>query len=169
MGYRPPSDVDPVVKALIKHKARRLVGRHGFSRSDREDLEQELALQVHLAKAKYDPKRGTPATFYKTVLSNKIKSIVSAAKAQKRDHRRNRPLRDLDDVIWHPDAIPPLQRRLDVDAALDSLPPDVRRIATLFVDDGVVGVERNTGLTRGKVRSARSRMARHFAAQGLKE
>src|SRR6266581_2571066 len=94
-----PSYIDPAARALIRHKVSRLIGRHGFTASDREDLEQELALQAHIAAAKYDPTRGSPTAFYATVLTNKVKSVVAAAKAQKRDHRLRRPLCDLADIV----------------------------------------------------------------------
>ena len=169
MDYLPPQDITSEARALIKRKVRCLLGKYGFTASDEEDLEQELALQLYIASAKYDAARGSPVTFYSAVLANKVKSIASAAKAQKRDHRRRRPLWDLDDVVQQPDAVPHLLVKLDVEDTFESLAPDLRPIATLFMDETAAGVIRATKMSRGRVRSARSRIARCFDGKGLNE
>lgn len=40
---------------LIRKKARQLVGRYGFAELDIKDLEQELAIDLHLRLLKFDP------------------------------------------------------------------------------------------------------------------
>jgi hypothetical protein len=61
MPYRPPTDIDPIARALIRYKKAALLGRYGFTLADGDDVEQELAMQAHLAAPKYDPARGAPA------------------------------------------------------------------------------------------------------------
>lgn len=72
----------------IKHKARQLVGRTGFSESDRADLEQELMLDLLGRLPNYDAARSQITTFISRVVENKLRSICEARFRQKRDPRR---------------------------------------------------------------------------------
>ncbi len=49
--------IDPYAIRLIKYKARTLVGKAGFTASDREDLEQELILDLLHRLPRYDRNR----------------------------------------------------------------------------------------------------------------
>ena len=56
-GHPKLLDIDPVARALIQHKVRRLVGRCGYGISDQEDLEQDLALHAHRIARHFNPER----------------------------------------------------------------------------------------------------------------
>jgi hypothetical protein len=58
---------------------------------------------------------------------------------------------------------PDLGLPLDVADALAALAPGDRRVAWLLSDDTVAGVARQTGMSRGRVRGARTRIARRLA------
>ena len=47
--------IDPYAAGLIRFKARQLVGQAGFTASDRNDLEQDLILDLLRRLPKYDP------------------------------------------------------------------------------------------------------------------
>lgn len=160
MGYRPPADIDPVARALIGHKARKLARSSGFTRSDADDIEQELALQAHQASGRFDPRRGNATTFYDAVLANKVRSIVDRARAAKRDRRRERPL---DEAAPEPARSSRIDLKLDVDDALAALPPADRAMSAHFVSDSLAGAARAARVTRQQARSARARIARHLA------
>jgi DNA-directed RNA polymerase specialized sigma24 family protein len=161
--YFPPQDVDPAARALIKHKAKKLVGSYGFTHSDREDLEQELALKAFLASTKFDPARGTAKSFYNRVLTNRANSLARHATSQKRDRRREAPLEG--EYIDAPTDDADL--RLDVQDALAPLSDADKSIAGLLATDGVAAVADLTGLTRAQVRGARRRIARALAEKDL--
>ena len=63
---------------LIKHKAWSLIGTIGFTWSDRDDLEQELVLDILRRLPRFDPERAQLMTFVVRVLDNKIASIIEA-------------------------------------------------------------------------------------------
>jgi len=64
MGYENRyQGIDDYAVQLIKYKARQLVGRVGFTESDREDLEQEMVLDLLRRLPKFDPKRAGRNTF----------------------------------------------------------------------------------------------------------
>jgi DNA-directed RNA polymerase specialized sigma24 family protein len=161
--YLPPADVDPAVRALIRHKADKLVGNYGFTRSDREDLKQELALQAFLAGARFDPSRGAPTSFYNRVLANKANSLARHATRMKRDRRNDVSVDEA--LLLAPDQRHDL--RVDVADALDALADEDRAVAGLLATNRVAIVARQTGTTRGKVRSAKARIARALAAKDL--
>jgi len=167
MGYAPPSDIDPAARALIRHKVQRLLGQSGFTRTDQDDLTQELALAAHRAKSQFDATRGNATTFYDSVLVNKVRSIVGHARAKKRDHRCERHLRNLDGFVWRADTTPYLQMKLDVNAALATLPSGLRALGMRFMQYTPAEVSRKSGMTRGKLRQAARQIAEHFETAGV--
>jgi len=76
----------------IRVAARDLVGRHGYTRSDLDDIVQDLALHVLERLGEYDPGRGAWSTFLKRVLRNKISHLIEYRTFQKRDYRKCIPL-----------------------------------------------------------------------------
>jgi len=74
---------------LVRSKARQLVGRYGFTASDREDIEQELMLDLLQRLPRFDPSRAKRKTFINRVVDNAVASLVKRQKAEKRDYRRN--------------------------------------------------------------------------------
>jgi DNA-directed RNA polymerase specialized sigma24 family protein len=160
------SDIDPVARALIRRKVPRLVGRFGFTRDDADDLAQELALHAHLASRRFDPARSAGFRFYDRVLTNKVRSLIAAARCQKRDRRRERSFDD-HRVILDWDVADRLALAVDVADALEPLAPADREVANLLVTDGVAEVARWTGRARGTVRGAKARIARALAEKDL--
>jgi hypothetical protein len=163
MGYVPPDDIDPAARALIKHKVRRLVGHYGYTRSDADDLAQELALKAHLAAAKYDPARGALTTFYDRVLENRVRSLAEHATCQRRDRRRERPLDGA--APSAPD--PRHDLCLDVRDALAALSEEDRFLARMLQSHDRSRVFRESGMTRGKARAAKVRIAQALATKDL--
>jgi len=72
--------------------AQTLVGRYGYTRSDLEDITQDLALHVLERLGEYDPGRGAWSTFLKRVMRNKIVHLIEYRTYQKRDFRKTVPL-----------------------------------------------------------------------------
>ena len=167
MGYSPPTDIDPQVRRLIRHKARRLVGCCGLSRFDRQDLEQELALHAISKQSHFNPTRGTTKAFYEQLLRRKAASIVRDATASKRDRHRIDQTFDVAKLPARDAADAGMQ--LDVRLALAGLPPELGAIATLFITYREAEVVRRTGLGRQRVRAIKQRIAGRLRAAGLSE
>jgi RNA polymerase sigma-70 factor (ECF subfamily) len=64
--------------------------RNGEPVSDREDLEQELILDLLHRLPKFDPDRARRNTFIASVVEHKVATIIEARKAGMRDYRRCR-------------------------------------------------------------------------------
>jgi hypothetical protein len=161
MGYEPPEDIDPAARALIKHKVRRLIGNYGYTRSDADDLAQELALKAHLAAPKYDPARGAPTTFYDRVLENRVRSLAEHATCQRRDRRRQQSLDGVAPTA--PDSRHDLC--LDIRDALAGLSEEDRSLALILSSHDRSRAIRESGMTRGKARAAKVRIAQALATK----
>ncbi|MFM2007984.1 MAG: hypothetical protein RLZZ09_3639, partial [Pseudomonadota bacterium] len=57
------ADFDCYADKLIRHKARQLVGKAGFTEDDRPDIEQELALDLLQRLRHYDAEKAKRSTF----------------------------------------------------------------------------------------------------------
>ncbi|HOD81753.1 MAG: Sigma-70 region 2 [Planctomycetes bacterium ADurb.Bin126] len=66
----------PYVRKLLSLKARQLCRKRGFSRCDREDLEQELTVRVLRQASKFDPSRSSARTFIDRVVRSAAAMIV---------------------------------------------------------------------------------------------
>jgi RNA polymerase sigma-70 factor (ECF subfamily) len=161
------ADIDPIARALIRRKVPRLVGRFGFTRSDADDLAQELALHAHVAGLRFDPARSGGYRYFDRVLANKVRSIVAGATARKRDRRREQLLYGGDPAVRALHPSDQIDLAMDVRDALAPLAPADRAVAELLVTDTVAGVARHTDATRWTVRGAKARIARALVAKQL--
>ena len=84
--------IDQFTARLIRRKAHQLVGRAGFTRSDREDIEQELRLKILKHFSSYDPQQGHRHAFVTAVVERHAANLLRNKQAEKRDHRRVRSL-----------------------------------------------------------------------------
>jgi len=79
--------IDPIIKQLIRSKARRLSRRRSFACFDSEDIEQELV--IHLLKARTTFQTGRDwHRFAFTVVRNAVAKLVRDSQAQKRSRHR---------------------------------------------------------------------------------
>lgn len=68
------------IKKLVKEHSLRLLKTGLFQENQREDLEQELLLVLWRESVHYNGKRGSFATFAKTVLKHRSKNIIDKEK-----------------------------------------------------------------------------------------
>lgn len=81
-----PSD-DRFTRGLIRRKVRQLMGRTGFTREDREDLEQELLARVLQSLPKFNPDKAHLNPFLTTVVERYVANLLRNRRAAKRDHQ----------------------------------------------------------------------------------
>jgi RNA polymerase sigma-70 factor, ECF subfamily len=175
-------------KSLIRFKARQLTRNAGYARSDREDLEQELVLQL-LSKAHlYDASRASADTFADRVITSAIAMILRDRRRQKRaagltakSLERTRAGQEhgsvaLRDVIVGED----LRRRgalgddatgrdafCDVNDVLASLPAEVQGVCRRLADGNAASMAREMGISRRQLRNVVGMIRRRFEAAGL--
>ncbi|GIW85376.1 MAG TPA: sigma-70 family RNA polymerase sigma factor [Dehalococcoidia bacterium] len=186
-----PKQLDAFAARLIRRKARQLVGRAGFTRSDRDDIEQELALKLLKQLSAFDPGEAHWHVFVTTVVERYAASLLRDKRAEKRDHRRatslhvlietgdNGPV-ELAETVGRREQDARLGRdpRSDEERAqlagdvadvLADLPADLRDVAERLKHDSVSQVARDLGLPRTTLLRRMEHVRRAFEGAGLRD
>jgi RNA polymerase sigma-70 factor (ECF subfamily) len=74
---------------LISFKARQLIGQYGFTEADRDDIEQNLTVDLLQRQPKFNPSRASLHTFIDRIVNHAVASLVERQSAACRDYRRN--------------------------------------------------------------------------------
>ncbi|MBK8915019.1 MAG: sigma-70 family RNA polymerase sigma factor [Phycisphaerales bacterium] len=175
MGTSKKITLDEYATTLIRLKARQLIGQYGFSRSDREDLEQELTLNLLIRLSRFDPSKGQPATFVRMVVDRRVASLIRERKSLSRDYRRARHLLDeISDEIGDGSLTEPAvddqherDLAMDMAEALDTLSDVQRSIAESLRDAPLTEVARKHHCSREAMRRHAEQVRRHLARRGL--
>ena len=192
MGPAPARDavLTAYAKSLIKFKARQLSQKPGFSRSDQEDVAQDLTAYLLARAHLFDPNRASVNTFANRVIKSAIAMMLRDRRRQKRAAgfaaqsleqtyvRQDQGIASLRDVLRPSD----LGRRtgtgdeehraktvLAVIEAVRSLPPDLQDLCRRLIDGTAASAARELGISRRQVRNAIERLRRHFEAAGLED
>jgi len=190
-----PSARDAVLTAyaqsLIKFKARQLSRKPGFSRSDEEDVAQELTVHLLAQAHQFDAKRASASTFAERVISTKIAMLLRSRRRQKRaagftaqsleqtHARSNEYLESLRNLLTEEDHHRRLgtvisdQARADTLAAVveavRSLPMADQDICRRLIEGSAASVARDLGISRRRLRKDIEPIRRHFESRGLKD
>lgn len=180
----------PFTASLIKRKAAQLCRRTDFSRSDSEDLQQEMALYL-LEKARlFDAERGNLEAFVTTAINSWVAMhLRHRAREKRRDGFRAVSLEatmiehdgeadTLGSVVSEADlrrrtrgsGASPLDMvnlRDEARAVLAALAPDERALLAVVADHGPAGAARRLDLSRRKVEGALARMRARFEDKEL--
>jgi RNA polymerase sigma-70 factor (ECF subfamily) len=157
----------------IRRKARQLVGRAGFAEDDREDIEQDLTVDLLHRLPKFDPLRASLHTFVARVVEHGAARLIERQQAPMRDWRRctsslNDPVSDDEDndaergefidqdtyarSLGRP-AMPQADQallRIGLERLVASLPPELRDLCARLADgQNVTEISRDTGVSRG--------------------
>ncbi|HUT37159.1 MAG TPA: hypothetical protein VNE39_27000 [Planctomycetota bacterium] len=187
---RQPEAFDPRTMQLIRRTARQLARQPGFADAGREDMEQELALELLLRRGDHDPERGTWAAFARGVIRHRAIAILRQRDAEKRG-AGSRGL-SLDDEVWSeggerlqrgdtlgaadgerrlgtksPSTLQRCACRMDVEAVLARLPEHLRRLCELLKVMPVAAAARHAGITRDALRRDLCRMRDLFVTSGV--
>lgn len=185
-----PTPFDAFVSRLIRRKSRQLVGRAGFTPSDRPDIEQELARKLLAQTALFDAQQGHWYVFVTTVVERHAASILRNKRAEKRDHRRETSLNTVVDRDDHgPVLLGDLIGQREYDArrgrftrdegeqtelafdlanVLATLPADVRDLAERLMHASASEIARETDVPRTTLQRRMERIRRAFEDAGLR-
>lgn len=178
------------LRPIVLGKTRQLARSAGFSRTDADDIEQGLVLDVLQRLPRFDPTRASLRTFITRLVDHHVASVLERRSTTRRDWRRCRE--SLQDVVedgtgglsprWR--TLEPTECRerrgigsmdeaalrdlqMDVAAAIDDLPPDLRVLAERLLHATPREVSRATGIPDSTVRDGAARIGRAFARRGL--
>jgi len=74
--------LDRFARGIIRRKVRLLIGRGGFTRQDRDDLEQQLVLRLLQSLDLFDPELAGPNVFIATVIERAVALILRERRAK---------------------------------------------------------------------------------------
>jgi RNA polymerase sigma-70 factor, ECF subfamily len=177
-------------RTLIRVKARQLVRRSGFSRSDQDDVEQELVLNLLGQARRYDPDRASMSTFIARVVDSGVAMLLRKRKRQKRapglsaqslellvgastgktqllgatlsgeDRDRRLGRRSLSDLAIYVDAEA-------FDFAMRGLPSQLLEIVSRVMESSPAAAARDLGISRRQVAAALVAVRQHFERAGF--
>jgi RNA polymerase sigma-70 factor (ECF subfamily) len=170
MGATPARDavLTAYVQSLIQFKARQICKKKGFSRSDEQDLAQELILRVLQKAPQYDPGRGASNTFAARVVESSVKVILRERRRLKRSAgftavsldapavangglSWGMTLREEDGRRRHGTQLPGACHAQDAEAfatALRQMPAELAVVAQRLMQGNVASVARELGTSR---------------------
>lgn len=182
--------IDAYAVRIIRHKARQLIGHAGFTKSDRDDIEQEMVIDLLRRLPKFDPERAQLNTFIARIVEHKVATLIEAQEAAVRDHRccacsLNENLEgedgetlerveivDQDDYLLRTGriSIPTLEAQetsIDLETFLARLPPELRTLCKRLQTETVAEIVRDTGTPRSTIYEAFKKLRRLLEEAGL--
>ena len=177
-----PTDSDQGLSAYaldrIRFHANRLSRRPGFPTRDRDDLEQELAIDPVKALRKLDPNRSSLPTFISRVVNRRCIALIRDARRYRRENV------SLDDTCGdeiasdfrhrmtgyaRADDVERRERAEVVQGAVAALPERLRDIAVLLMAHSQADTARVLGVSETSIDRARKQIREHFIRAGLRE
>lgn len=192
MFYRNSYDgIDAYAADLIRHKARQLVGKAGLTENDRQDLEQELMIDLLSRMKHFNPAKGKKTTFMTRIVERRISNILEARFAQCRDWRKctaslNDPIPGGDDdstehieqvssdgQMGHQGRETIEQRQndicFDVDRVIATLPEDLQELCEKLQSSNMAEIAREMGVPRSTLYGKLTKLRDAFREAGLEE
>jgi len=184
--------LDPYVANLIRRKARQLVGHYGFTKSDREDIEQDLTVDLLRRMPNYDASRSGFRTFATRVVEHAVARMIEYRTATVRDCRlevrslqetiavgdgEQLPVEDLphEDASLvqrgHSSGSPADEQdlRIDLDRALGRLTPEQRELCLQLMTSTISEIASAKGMSRARLYEIRREIQAVFEQAGLRE
>ena len=163
--------IDEFIIAVIKKETAKLLGRHGITIEDKEDIEQDLHFQVWKKVAgSFAPADKNYRAAIRRIVDSRIKDMIEHRDAERRKPERdavrlNDPVSDEDtsgedelaDMLdlrgvmeWHRRR----HRKIDLQTALSELPGELRMLASAIDElrGNLTAVATELGLSRKKAR-----------------
>lgn len=158
--------LDDKTRYEVRTAAWNLAKSYSIIPMDVEDIEQEIFLDLIKRFKNYVPALCPWHIFRKTLIKNKVATIIEFYTANKRDVRKTYPIEERDKRRLTRE--PNHGLRLSVQKAFNNLPTeDLKRAALQLADHKVSEVTRIDNTTRFKVYNQREKLKEHFEAHGL--
>jgi RNA polymerase sigma-70 factor (ECF subfamily) len=181
--------IDTYAARLIRTKAHQLIGKAGFTENDRQDLQQDLMMDLLQRMRHFNPAKSKKATFMTRIVQRRISTLLEARHARCRDWRMcrmslNTPhendrgdTREMIDRVDSEGTLRPCQPdtreseinnlRMDVARVLDTLPEDLRDLCERLRESNMAEIARETGVARTTLYDKLTRIRAAFREAGL--
>ena len=176
---------------IVKRKVRQIIGRAGYTRQDKEDLEQELLTRLLQGLRSFDPDVAHRKSFVTAIVERAVATILRDAEAQKRDHRRISSLQrlvnltdegptELAETIGDreyngrrcrdPRSDEDLAQLVtDLAEVIDSMPDELCDLAKRMKTQSISAIAREIGVPRTTLNDAVRRLRQRFEQAGLRD
>ncbi len=184
--------VNEYAQTLIRVKAKQVVRQPGFSRSDQEDIEQDLLVHLLSQAEHFDPERGSINTFVARVVDTGVAMLVRDRNRLKRRPEEGIAVESLEAKVEQPSGAPAplwatvshedLQRRTgtkklsDVELyelaegvaqVTETMPPELQQVCRSLLTRNRTETERALKLTRRRFDALVAQIRQHCAEAGL--
>lgn len=167
--------LDRFAQGIIRRKVRLLVSRAGFTKQDRQDLEQELVLRLLQSLDLFDPEQAHPNVFITTVIERAVAMILRERRAKKRDAGVVRSFDQGQTKDGTPEPVDPrpsdqeaFDLASDLAEVLARLPDDLRALAERLKGQSVSQAARELGVPRTTLQRQVQRLRQCFEDAGLR-
>ena len=160
---------------FIRLQAWKLAGKYGFAVHENEDIRQELTLHLLKQWPNYDETKSVPTTFIAAVINAKVRDMLRVQRSQLREEPLDDFLEEeldegiLDGIRGQPDVsdFDRIDLRLDTEAVLAGLPPDLRQLAEILKEMSVAAAARELGIPKTTLWRRVDVLRSHFEAAGF--
>jgi RNA polymerase sigma factor (sigma-70 family) len=170
--------LDEYTETTIHHHVSRLIGRHGFTENDRDDLKQELAQQALICHQSFNEAAGKWSTYLTRCLERRSVDLIRRQRRQCRDAFKDRAIVfDSDeesgqqaDTLIDPQAgsaINHADLKTDIATVMQKLSAIQQDICRLLPHHSAYAVSRMLGISKRKVYQAIEDIRRVFRQAGL--
>ena len=90
--------IDRFTRGIVRRKVKQLIGRAGFTKQDREDLEHDFYARVLQGMRSFDSSIAHRNKFVTTIVERYFANVLRDKRAEKRDHRRINSLHVMVDI-----------------------------------------------------------------------
>lgn len=177
--------ISPRVIRNIKYQAAKLARSGSLPGMDKEDIEQELMLDLLRRRDRFDPDRASFDTFADRVVTNRVASLTASTHKLRAeritisldfvvandDEDEGASLIDKLDELENPYALDELKIGLARDVArfLGDLPPVLQRYVAILAADNVCEAAREAGLHRSTIYERKQQIRQAAEDWGLAE
>jgi RNA polymerase sigma-70 factor (ECF subfamily) len=174
---------------IVRRKARELVGVAGFTKQDVPDLVQELLAMVWQSLQSFDPSLGHQKALVTAVVERGAVTLLRIAKTKKRFRGSQRSLEAVVGVcseaqaelegevtdedanrrrdLMHRSAEATADLKLDIEALLESLPPDMQLLAEQLKEKSIAEIARESSVPRTTLNDSVRRLEQRFRSAGI--
>lgn len=167
----------PYAESIAGVKARQLIRKPGFNKSELPDLRQTLLMSVWVALPRYDPMRGSLEAYVAVAVTSTAAMLVRSRRRKKRGGGQALVSLDAEPgladkarkILGGPADSSRAVGASDVREVMATLPPHLAAVAVILADKSIAETARLTGRTPREVRGDRELIREHFRRLGLAE
>ncbi len=173
------SELSPVATKLIRRTAGEMLGKGGYTRSDFEDIQQELTLYLLKRTVHYNPARAHESTYLGKLLRNKAWKMIRHNRAKRRDAWKELPLQSIveyeeGEPIYLEETLPGKsdanaseELRIDVNNVMANIPAELRALCECLRTMSWNEAVRELGIPLSQIEKLKARLRVIFTAAGL--